>query len=99
MKGGEGNLQAREEEGKTVFIKYRAQLSGWNYRNVGIGIPWESRRFHKHIYNSIPRHNLQHFPEPFGGSPDTLPPSKKEGYMARLIASLCLPWLPAKSNL
>jgi len=47
MKAGEGNPQAREEEGKTEFIRHRAQLiSGWNSWNMGIGIPWESHCFH-----------------------------------------------------
>jgi len=46
MKVGEGNPQAREEEGK-LFIKHRAQLiSGWNSQNMGIGIPEESHCFH-----------------------------------------------------
>jgi len=46
MKVGEGNPQAREEEGK-LFIKHGAQLiSSWNSQNVGIGIPWESHCFH-----------------------------------------------------
>jgi len=46
MKAGEGNSQAREEEGKPEFIRPGAQLiSGWNSQNMGIGIPWESHCF------------------------------------------------------
>jgi len=45
VKAGEGNPQAREEEGKT-FIRPGAQLiSGWNSWNLGIGILWESRLY------------------------------------------------------
>jgi len=47
VKAGEGNPQAREEEGKTGFIRPGTQLiSGWNSQNMGIRIPWESGRFH-----------------------------------------------------
>jgi len=46
MKAGEGNPQAREEEGKLSLLSNRAQLiSGWNPQNVGIGILWESHCF------------------------------------------------------
>jgi len=34
MKAGEDNPQAREEEGKLVFIKHR--VSSWNSQNVGL---------------------------------------------------------------
>jgi len=47
VKAGEGNPQAREEEGKLSLLSNGAQLiSGWNPQNVGIGIPWKSHHFH-----------------------------------------------------
>jgi len=52
MIAGEGNPQAREEEGK-LYLLSMEHISSWNSQNVGIGIPWESHCFH-FVYNSLP---------------------------------------------
>jgi len=62
MKAGEGNPQAREEEGKRLFGLERSsspagipgiwelEFRGKAASIMGIGIPWESHRFHTNFY-------------------------------------------------
>jgi len=47
VKAGEGNPQAREEEGKLSLLSTgRSSSLAGIPRMWGVGIPWESHRFH-----------------------------------------------------
>jgi len=46
MKAGEGNPQAREEEGKLGLLGLERSSSPAGIPRMGIGIPWESHCFH-----------------------------------------------------
>jgi len=47
MKVGEGNPQAREEEGKLGLLGLERSSSPAGIPGIWIGIPWESRHFQK----------------------------------------------------